>query len=231
MLDAWESYQKGKLTPQELGGAIRKHHDLFLEAFGKDECKPKHHFAQHLEGVYRRFGMLQTTLVHERRHKAYKEVATSIKIGVGFGDACTRKLLNKQLVDLQDPQQFARGVFLGACWAKLPDTLIGFLPRGEWAAARTLVQHGLSTSLGDVIAVEQGSSISICCVEALLQRNQQDIYICARTCIPTVGGRWQKDRLALLDVSCNQGPCTWATNSEGHLHVLLPGHLRWRQRG
>ena len=52
--------------------AITKHREMFYNVYGVENARPKHHYASHLPGMYRRFGFLLSVLTHERRHRLVK---------------------------------------------------------------------------------------------------------------------------------------------------------------
>ena len=61
-----------KTSPDKLAEAIKKHFDLFVEAYGKEKIRPKNHYLLHLPDMLAEFGTLIMTFVHERKHRAVK---------------------------------------------------------------------------------------------------------------------------------------------------------------
>jgi hypothetical protein len=65
----------GRVAPTTLMAAIVKHLDLFIQVYGEDAVKPKHHYSLHLPLQLLIFGALLSTLVLERKHRAFKRYA------------------------------------------------------------------------------------------------------------------------------------------------------------
>ena len=61
-----------KPTPMRLLALIESYLDRFKALYGKDQCRPKHHYILHLPQVLARHGDLVSTLTNERRHKVVK---------------------------------------------------------------------------------------------------------------------------------------------------------------
>jgi hypothetical protein len=66
---------KGAVTPDKLRTAIKTHLDLFKACHDVSDMRPKHHYVLHLPTALRLFGVLLTTLTHERKHRAAKRYA------------------------------------------------------------------------------------------------------------------------------------------------------------
>jgi hypothetical protein len=62
----------GHVRPDHLHVAIQAHLDLLVVAYGHKTQRPKHHYAQHLPGILSNFGVLLSTLTHERKHRCVK---------------------------------------------------------------------------------------------------------------------------------------------------------------
>jgi len=62
----------GSTTSDELHAAITAHFQLFVDAYGRDKAKPKHHYGLHLGRMLAWFGVLVGTLTHERKHRVIK---------------------------------------------------------------------------------------------------------------------------------------------------------------
>ena len=85
---------KGRISPATLAQAIKKHLDMFLETYGEDLVRPKHHYALHLPRQLCLVGFLFSTLTHERKHRAFKRYAQgrttlqSFEVGVSREVIC-----------------------------------------------------------------------------------------------------------------------------------------------
>ena len=60
------------VSPALLKARIEGHFKLFVEAYGYDCVRPKHHYALHLPEMLRIHGYLQSCIVHERKHRVTK---------------------------------------------------------------------------------------------------------------------------------------------------------------
>ena len=65
------------VTPEVLAAAIVTHLIAYSDAYGANAMRPKHHYALHLPDMLRRFGLLLTTLTHERKHRLVKKYTRS----------------------------------------------------------------------------------------------------------------------------------------------------------
>ena len=100
ILDGWKRLQACEVRSAafdygEWQAAIVDHHAFFVAAYGREEVKPKHHYALHFPALLRRFTHLQAAFVGERRLKLYKEEARSVTVSFGFEKAVI--LLQKNL--------------------------------------------------------------------------------------------------------------------------------------
>ena len=76
VIEELQGVKRGASSPDALRGAIEDHFRKFIDAFGVDWVRPKHHYNRHLPDMLRRFGVLLNTLVHERKHRLVKKYAT-----------------------------------------------------------------------------------------------------------------------------------------------------------
>ena len=65
--------RRGVVQPADLMVAIKGHLERYASVYGNDAVRPKHHYALHLPDMLRRFGMLFSCWVHERRHRLVKQ--------------------------------------------------------------------------------------------------------------------------------------------------------------
>ena len=76
VLEVLQATKKGVVLPEHLRDVIETHFGKFLDAYGPDKIKPKHHYNRHLPALLASFGVLISTLVHERKHRLIKRYAT-----------------------------------------------------------------------------------------------------------------------------------------------------------
>ena len=228
ILNGWRAYQADVLGPLDRWeAAIKLHHDLFRDVFGKSEIKPKHHYALHIPQMLATHQVLQPTMVHERRHKQYKEVAAAVKTGEVFSMGCTKLLLNRQLGALQEPSMFCTGTHILEPNA-IPNDVLEILPAGSWVSAKILRRNGISSSIGDLVAVDANGSLRIMIVAAVLQHNNCAFYLLGTMCTSEGPREWKAGGLELCSGAACRGPCIWSKTSNGLYHVLMPGHIKWQ---
>ena len=72
VVELLQAVRRRGVTPEALQVAIEGHLALFAVCWGVNLMRPKQHYALHLPGMLRRFGLLLSTLTMERRHRAVK---------------------------------------------------------------------------------------------------------------------------------------------------------------
>ena len=70
VLDLLQAIKRGVRTvsPGQLRETIEAHVKAYRTALREDAIRPKHHYNRHLSDMFRRFGVVITTLTHERKH-------------------------------------------------------------------------------------------------------------------------------------------------------------------
>ena len=203
---------------------IRRRHDLFFACYGREHVKPKRHRALHFGSMIRRHGRLQVCMVHERRHKQYKEIAINVKTGQRFDLTCTELLLNRQTNLMADDLQFAKGKFAVGC-RRLPADLVRHLLAGAWQGHRSVNLDGLPLSPGDIsFFLADGSRAGE--VKALLSKDNE--FYAIVDVLSKRGDRWERLGLAVVEATDLSSPAIWAANSDGTLRLLLAGDLAWQ---
>jgi hypothetical protein len=91
---------KDRVDQAQLMAAIVKHLNVFIEVYGEDMIKPKHHYALHLPGQLFRFGVLLATLVLERKHRAFKRYARGRNNLSNFETGVSQEVLCHNLWEL-----------------------------------------------------------------------------------------------------------------------------------
>ena len=72
VLDLLTHAGDARVTPEILTHAIQVHTKLLVDVHGPSVAPPKVHFALHMGGFLRKFGVLPNCVVHERKHKVVK---------------------------------------------------------------------------------------------------------------------------------------------------------------
>jgi len=75
VVEMLQAVKRGAVAAETLRSAIVHHLELYIEAYGADSIRPKHHFVQHLPDALLRFGTLLGTLTHERKHRVVKRIS------------------------------------------------------------------------------------------------------------------------------------------------------------
>jgi len=71
-VEVLQAVKRGVVAAETLSSVIVHHIELYVEAYGADSVRPKHHFVQHLPAALHRFGTLLGTLTNERKHRVVK---------------------------------------------------------------------------------------------------------------------------------------------------------------
>ncbi len=92
------------VTPGELDQAVKEFVDAFVLAFGASKFIPKGHMALHLSDMLRRFCMLVSCFVHERKHKSIKRLLTTLRnTSSGFETSILEDVVLHQMYNLRLP--------------------------------------------------------------------------------------------------------------------------------
>ena len=84
--------------------AIQAHLAAFVQAYGRSEVKPKHHFELHIPSqVQRDDGLLLDTYVQERKHQLIKRNGETICFTKAMGQSTLARAVQDQLRELDDP--------------------------------------------------------------------------------------------------------------------------------
>ena len=232
-LDAWKAYQASRLLePARWEREICFHHEQFKQTYGVELVKPKHHRALHLVSMLRRHGYLQATLVHERRHKEFKEFAREIKVDAGFELAATKLVLNHHSLKLQDETLFLTGTAILKP-SPVPSQFVSILPAADsWEHGAGIKVRGLSSCVGDVIVL-QGAQLSIAILKAALVRvhgAERRPLLLVQHCTHVQGMIWRPGGLDLAEANTLRGPCTWCSKDGTDICVVMPGDCMWDAR-
>ena len=94
-------------TAPELEDAVNKHLNLFMESWGEDFVKPKHHYATHLPEMLAWFKWLIASFVHERKHRLINKYGRDRKNAARWDRGLIEDIICHQLWELQQPFYFA----------------------------------------------------------------------------------------------------------------------------
>ena len=75
VVEILQAVRRGVIDAESLRTAIVGHVRLYIEAYGDDAVRPKHHYVMHLPDALLRFGTLIGTLTNERKHRMVKRFA------------------------------------------------------------------------------------------------------------------------------------------------------------
>lgn len=225
VLDGWKALQAGRLRDVTVWQqCIVEHHKLFSAIWGESEVKPKHHMALHIVPLLTKHGVLQATMVHERRHKIFKEFAAPTKHLKTFNMSVGKKLLNKQVESMGSESLFRSGVFcVGE--VSVPRDVAALLSGGDWSACALVSVNGVKYGAGDVILAQTGHEEFMLRALRILRRGA-DAFILGRR-HHEADGVWVSGELALVPATSCNGACIWSQDSNSRLCCLLPGHRCW----
>ena len=98
---------RGCVIADELHDAILAHHRGFVDTYGEGAVVPKFHYAVHLPEFLRRFGMLPSCLLHERKHRVAKRyLADRRNTSADIGSGALRDITVHHLEFLGDDRRF-----------------------------------------------------------------------------------------------------------------------------
>ena len=107
VVDALLCVPRGCVAADELRDAILAHHRSFFDMYGDAAVVPKFHYAVHLPDFLRRFGMLPSCLLHERKHRVAKRyLADRRNTSVDIGSGTLRDITVHHLEFLGDDRRF-----------------------------------------------------------------------------------------------------------------------------
>lgn len=72
VVELLQAVKRGVVSAPRLASAISDHLRLYVDAYGADSVRPKHHYMMHLPSALARHGTLIATYTHERKHRVVK---------------------------------------------------------------------------------------------------------------------------------------------------------------
>lgn len=85
-----------------LRGLQRDHMQLFLECYGEEEVKPKHHFCRHIPEQLDLHGCLYDVWALERKHRIPKQIGEHIVNTINYECSMLSRILHTQLDSVPD---------------------------------------------------------------------------------------------------------------------------------
>ena len=79
---------------------IRSHHQKFVDVYGEECLKPKHHHLHHIIANMRYVGKLLSCFVCERKHREVKR--TAVYVFRNFEHTTLLDMLNRQIINMKD---------------------------------------------------------------------------------------------------------------------------------
>ena len=105
---------RSRVDPDVLRAAITEHMTAYVAVHGEDAMVPKFYFALHLPVFLARFGMLQSCLLRERKHRVVKKFANDFRnTGQMFDAGILREVTGHSLEFLKMPCRFGMRAALG----------------------------------------------------------------------------------------------------------------------
>ena len=231
VLDGWKAIQGGFVGSHlKFREAVMNHLRLYVEAYGRLACKPKHHMEIMLAVQLHWFGFLLGTSTAERKHKHYKEIAEHIKTpldNTSFERTCLERLLNQQVTKLSDPSLFARGVFFFDTLQRVPQEVVNNMPTTltVTTCAHGLSYNGLKFHKSDVV-LDQASALAIR-IEVILRCDDHGLYIYGPR-FDLRGKLYYRVGHRLVKVTEIVGPCIFKSMDHS-MHVIAPAIISWQR--
>ena len=231
-MDILASTMRSRVNPDVLRAAITEHTTAFAAVHGEDAMIPKFHFALHLPGFLSKFGMLQSCLLHERKHRVVKKFANDFRnTGPMFDPGILREVTSHSLEFTKMPNRYGACASLGplraataAAKALLNDM---FGPVDVKVSASAHLRSHVEVCAGDMALTIDGTLHEV----AWFAEVATTVYVCgkrhlliARCCEHS---RWrnQGSELQLRPIDDLLAPLCWASGSN-EIVGLVPYHLR-----
>jgi hypothetical protein len=162
VIETLQAVKRGIVSHGQLAEVITDHLRKFLVAYGKDEVRPKHHYAMHLPTILERNGMLFSTLVHERKHRMVKRYAKNRVNQTSWEQGTIEDITIHQMMDAQE-------YFLSTRVSSKPNRptmrlLLDLFPNCAEEAftlhSEISIENGLARS-GDVVLLALGGELAL----------------------------------------------------------------------
>jgi uncharacterized protein (UPF0332 family) len=107
VLELLQAIKRGVVDPDSLHYAIERHLKLFVEAYGDEFVRPKHHYVLHLGTMLRFFGTLLATFVNERKHRRVKQYSRDRHSLKSWELGCLEEITCHQVHEMSRPYMHA----------------------------------------------------------------------------------------------------------------------------
>ena len=176
VLDLLQVSPLGAVDPNMMDSAVEGFLSVFKNTFGTAAMTPKFHSMLHFGAELRRFGMLLTCWVQERKHKMVRAFSNDVVNTKSFERTVMGNVIGAHIFELSKPDNFS--VAVGLQGGRPAHTALLKMVRETFQEPDIAVNHGLTMrfsswgvcSKGDAILVRNGASfvagIVWLCVEA-----------------------------------------------------------------
>ena len=193
---------------------VKKHHDLWFEAYGSRGVKPKWHHMLHLAETYRMLGKVISCFAAERKHRRTKRAALHVFRHLEhtcLADVITQQCDQISTFDFFKPQFLVHGqphVFFGIAINRATESclLCGHIHRG------------------DVVYTRDGAVCEICCFWQSLDVDGDAPIIAQCIEYDKVGDKTYlaTERQTFVDAGSIVDAMTYRRLSDSSIQVLLP---------
>jgi hypothetical protein len=144
----------------EIHRGLSHHQKSFVEVYGEENCKPKHHYSLHLSKQLERDRILLDTFVHERKHRLIKQTYDCLRlVPDGVAKILVTRVNYCQLWQEDNKQEFGLLGRLAPC----PELLTAKLPGVDFSDVK--VSERVSTVNGlircDDVAFLDGFAVKV----------------------------------------------------------------------
>ena len=91
VVDLLQACKVGVVSPVVLGNAIKRHLELYKQAYGEEQMRPKHHYSFHLPTILARFGFFAGDVDPRKKASYGKKVFEKSMQGFVMGNGCHRR--------------------------------------------------------------------------------------------------------------------------------------------
>ena len=150
------------VSPDKLAHSIRTHLELYAAVYGVEEMRPKHHYALHLPDMLKRFGVILTTFVNERKHRIVKKYTHNRNSLVAFDLCALEDVTVHQLWELSLPffNMYDTAKPRGRVFHALRELWPG-VPDEAFSLHTSLKLHGGSAATNDVVSFEHNGVMEV----------------------------------------------------------------------
>lgn len=204
----------------QLAAAQSQHLKLFVQSYGAEAVRPKHHFSLHLPSQIKRDKLILDVWVHERKHRLIKSSARAVSHAPDH-EKCVMSLVAETQLD--ELGKWSNNACLSGPSSTQPDLAVLF-NSGQAACADSLALPWGKIAVGDVLVSPDSAMV----VQACLQLDLFFRLIVSPCTLRSRTGRlrvWvvHETNNVLIDpaaVQQLQFACYWHTDTAGNLCTL-----------